>query len=120
MRGYNPHQRKVPSYYPITAALAETGHVLRVKNRSGNVHDGKASITFLRALFCQIEETLGWIRRVRLRMDGAFFRKEVLGLLQRERAGYAVKVPFWKWLDLKERDQGEPQMEPRGQGGRLL
>jgi hypothetical protein len=45
-RGYNPHHRKVPSYYPIMAHLAETTHVLRVKNRSGNVHDGKASLTF--------------------------------------------------------------------------
>jgi hypothetical protein len=100
-RGYNPHQRKVPSYYPITAALAETGHVLRVRNRSGNVHDGKSSMTFLRALFDQIRETLGWIHRVRLRMDGAFFRKEVLRLLATRGAGYAIKVPFWKWLDLK-------------------
>ena len=41
-RGYNPHRRKVPSYYPIMAHLAETTHILRVKNRSGNVHDGKA------------------------------------------------------------------------------
>ena len=32
-RGYNPHQRKVPSYYPIMAHLAETTHILRVKNR---------------------------------------------------------------------------------------
>ncbi len=29
-RGYNPHHRKVPSYYPIMAHLAETTHVLRV------------------------------------------------------------------------------------------
>ena len=100
-RGYNPHQRKVPSYYPITAALAETGHVMRVKNRSGNVHDGKASMTFLRALFDQIAQTLGRGYRVNLRMDGAFFRQDVLGLLKRVGAGYAVKVPFWKWLDLK-------------------
>lgn len=39
-RGYNPHHRKVPSYYPIMAHLAETTHILRVRNRSGNVHDG--------------------------------------------------------------------------------
>ena len=32
-RGYNPHQRKVPSYDPIMAHLAETTHILRVKNR---------------------------------------------------------------------------------------
>jgi hypothetical protein len=24
-RGYNPHRRKVPSYYPITAHLADAG-----------------------------------------------------------------------------------------------
>ena len=47
-RGYNPHHRKVPSYYPIMAHLAETTHILRVRNRSGNVHDGKASLGFLR------------------------------------------------------------------------
>ena len=46
-RGYNPHQRKVPSYYPIMAHLAETTHILRVKNRSGNVHDGKAGLPVL-------------------------------------------------------------------------
>ena len=49
-RGYNPHRRKVPSYYPITAHLAETTHVLRVRNRSGNVHDSKGSVGFLREL----------------------------------------------------------------------
>lgn len=100
-RGYNPHRRKVPSYYPITACLAETGHMLRIKNRSGNVNDGRASITFLRALFDQIRRTFGMVTKLRMRMDGAFFRKEVLALLVRRRVGYAVKVPFWKWLDLK-------------------
>ena len=53
-RGFNPHHRKVPSYYPIMAHLAETTHVLRVKNRSGNVHDGKASLPFLRELWTQL------------------------------------------------------------------
>jgi len=38
-RGYNPHHRKVKSYYPITAYLAQTGHVMRVRNRSGLVAD---------------------------------------------------------------------------------
>lgn len=45
-RGFNPYHRKVRSYYPILAHLAETTHVLRVKNRSGNVHDGKAALPF--------------------------------------------------------------------------
>ena len=58
-RGYNPHHRKVPSYYPITAYLADSGHFLRVHNRPGNVNDGSSSVPFLQAVFAQIEETLG-------------------------------------------------------------
>ena len=45
-RGYNPHHRKVPSYYPITAYLADSGHFLRLHNRPGNVNDGASSIPF--------------------------------------------------------------------------
>ncbi|MFH0777235.1 MAG: IS1380 family transposase [Candidatus Eisenbacteria bacterium] len=99
-RGFNPHHRKVPSYYPITAYLSETGHILRVKNRSGNIHDGKASIPFLRDLFGQINETLGQCYRLNFRMDAAFFTAPVLKLLAARQAGYAIKVPFWKWLEL--------------------
>ena len=102
-RGFNPHHRKVPSYYPITAHLAETGHILRVKNRSGNINDGKASITFLRELFAQIRVTLGPTFRLRLRMDGDFFKETVLRLLLARGVGFAIKVPFWRWLDLQHR-----------------
>jgi hypothetical protein len=102
-RGFNPHHRKVPSYYPITAYLAETGQMLRVKNRSGNVHDGKASIMFLRNLFSQIRETAGNAHRLNFRMDGAFFHPKVLELLRSRGSGFCVKVPFWKWLDLTGR-----------------
>ena len=100
-RGYNPHHRKVPSDYPISAYLAETGHFLRVKNRSGNVHDGKASTAFLRDVFRQIVETLGSDYRLHFRMDGAFFTQAVLRLMESKKAGYAIKVPFWKWIDLQ-------------------
>lgn len=102
-RGYNPHHRKVPSYYPITAYAAESGHVLRVKNRSGNIHDGKASVPFLRDLFAQLERTLGHGYRLQFRMDGAFFKQDVLRVLAAHGAGFAIKVPFWTWLDLQSR-----------------
>ena len=58
-RGFNPHRRKVPSYYPITAYEAQSGQVLRVQNRPGNIHDGKAALPFLRALLHQLRATLG-------------------------------------------------------------
>ena len=47
-RGYNPHHRKNPSYYPILATLAQTGHVVGHRNRRGNVHDSHQSDEFLR------------------------------------------------------------------------
>ena len=31
-RGFNPHHRKHLSYYPLVAHLAQTGHILRLKN----------------------------------------------------------------------------------------
>lgn len=102
-RGFNPHHRKVPSYYPITAYEAQSGQLLRVENRPGNVHDGKASVDFIRDLIDQVRCDLPGVKHLEFRMDGAFFLKEILGLLESRRVDYAIKVPFWNWLDLKER-----------------
>lgn len=99
-RGYNPHHRKVPSYYPITGYVAESGHVLRVRNRPGNIADGKA-VPFLRELFAQIARTLGRGYRLQFRMDGGFFRRDVLNLLTARGAGFAIKVPFYDWIHLQ-------------------
>lgn len=100
-RGYNPHHRKVPSYFPISAYLAESGHILRLRNRPGNINDGKASITFLKGLFAQIRQTMGSDRPLRVRMDGDFFKRAVLDLLHTRKASHAIKVPFWRCLDLQ-------------------
>ena len=100
-RGFNPHHRKVPSYYPITAYEAQSGQILRVENRPGNVHDGKASLNFLSALLDQIRATVDRGVRLEFRMDGAFFRRDVLEFLDSARAEYAIKVPFYPWLHLK-------------------
>jgi hypothetical protein len=102
-RGYNPHRRKVPSYYPITAYEANTGQILRVQNRAGNVHDGKGSVEFLKALFAQLDETLERRHVLEMRMDGAFFLEEVIDLLEDRGTEYAIKVPVFPWLRLKER-----------------
>jgi hypothetical protein len=107
-RGFNPHHRKVPSYYPIMAHLAETTHVLRVKNRSGNVHDGKASLAFLQDLWAQLTASVARGAQLRFRMDGAFFRQDVLQWLTARGAGYAIKVPFYRWLDLQQYIRHQP------------
>jgi len=99
-RGFNPHHRKNPSYYPILAHLAQTGHILRVKNRPGNVHDSKGSEAFLRELIHDVRARVGSSLPLEFRMDGAFFQREIVHLLERRKARYAIKVPFMKWLGL--------------------
>ncbi len=117
-RGFNPHHRKDSSYYPILAHLAQTGHILRVKNRPGNVHDSKGAVAFLRDLIEDLRIRLGRHLPLEFRMDGAFFQREVIGLLERRGASYAIKVPFFKWLGLvpliRERSRWHPLPEGMG------
>lgn len=58
-RGFYPHHRKESSYYAILAHLAQTGHILRVKNRPGNVHESKGAVGFLRDLIDDLTIRLG-------------------------------------------------------------
>lgn len=117
-RGFNPHHRKNPSYYPILAHLAQTGHILRVKNRPGNVHDSKGALAFLRDLIDDVRIRLGRTLPLEFRMDGAFFQRNIIELLERRRAEYAIKVPFFKWLGLvpviRERQRWQALREGMG------
>lgn len=99
-RGFNPHHRKAPSYYPILAHVAQTGHILRVKNRPGNVHDSHGAEAFIRELIDDVRLRLGNALPLEFRMDGAFFQREIIALLERRKSRYAIKVPFMKWLGL--------------------
>src|ERR671919_56937 len=101
-RGFNPHHRKDRSYYPLLAHVAQTGHILRVKNRPGNVHDSKQSAAFLRELIAGVRSRLGRRLPLEFRMDAAFFQPDVLRLLAGRGCAYAIKVGYWSWLPLKQ------------------
>ena len=100
-RGYSPHHPKDPSYYPLTAHLAQLGQILRVWNRPGNVVDSHNADGFLRVVVGELRERFGR-RLIELRMDAAFFMPTVFRFLDEDRAlEYALKVPMWKWLGLR-------------------
>jgi hypothetical protein len=101
-RGFNPHHRKDPSYYPLLAHLAQTGHILRLKNRPGNVHDSKQAVAFLRELIDDLRAQPGRRLPLEFRMDTAFCQPGVFRLLAARGCGYAIKVGFWHWLPLKQ------------------
>ncbi len=101
-RGFNPHHRKDPSYYPLLAHLAQTGHILRLKNRPGNVHDSKQAVAFLREVIDGLRTRFGQRLPLEFRMDAAFFQRDVLRLLPARGCHYAIKVGYWSWLPLKQ------------------
>ena len=76
----------MPSYCRITAYKANTGQVLRVCNRAGNVHYGQASLAFLGELFGQLRATLARQPGLEMRMDGTFFQAAVIDMLEAEGA----------------------------------
>jgi DDE family transposase len=100
-RGFNPHHRKDSSYYPLLAHLAQTGQILRLKNRPGNVHDSKGAERFVRELIGEIRAHLGRALTLEFRMDAAFFQQNLLKLLAHLGCFYAVKVPFCQWTGVK-------------------
>jgi len=100
-RGFNPHHRTDRSYYPLLAHLAQTGQILRLRNRPGNVHDSRGAVAFARELIHDLRARFGRALPLEFRMDAAFCQREILTLLAREGCEYAIKVGFWHWLDLK-------------------
>jgi len=101
MHGFNPHRPKDPSYYPLLAHLAQTGQILRLKNRPGNVHESKGAEAFMRELIDELRARLGRSVILEFRMDAAFFQQNLLKLLERLGCSYAVKVPFCQWTGVK-------------------
>ena len=101
MHGFNPHHPKDPSYYPLLAHLAQTGQILRLKNRPGNVHDSKGAEAFMRELIDELRARLGRSLALEFRMDAAFFQENVLKLLARRGCFYAIKVPFCQWTGVR-------------------
>ena len=99
-RGFNPHHPKDKSYYPLTAHLAQTGQLLEIWNRPGNVHDSHRALEMLRFLVDDVRKKLGRIP-IEVRLDGAFFQQPILRFLADSGVEYALKVPMWRWLELR-------------------
>jgi hypothetical protein len=99
-RGYNPHKRYAPSYYPLLCHIAQTGHFLAVKNRPGNIHDSKGALALMQDCIAQVREMIPSVK-IEVRLDAAFFQHRILNWLDRNGVEYAVKVPMHSWTGLK-------------------
>ena len=114
-RGFNPHHPKDKSYYPLTAHLAQTGQLLAVVNREGNVHDSHRALETLEFVVDDLRENLA-PRHLEARFDGAFFRRDILEFLECSRIEYAIKAPLWDWLDTRRLIGQRKRWKPIGPG----
>lgn len=66
------------------------------------MHDSTQAAGFVRELIDSIRAALGRDVPLEFRMDGAFFKPDILRLLAARGGAYAIKVGYWSWLPLKQ------------------
>jgi len=98
--GFNKKKKGARSYYPLFATIAQTGQVFDFHHRSGNVHDSKGAVEFLRGCVEEIRRVLPRVH-IEMRADSAFFSDEMI--LEAKSLGleYSISVPFERLAELK-------------------
>lgn len=98
--GFNRKKKGQRSYYPLFCTLAQTGQILDVWHRPGNVHDSNGARAFILECIREIRATAPQAI-IETRMDSAFFSDEIVRLLEAEGVQYSISVPFERFAKLK-------------------
>jgi hypothetical protein len=98
--GFNRKKKGQRSYYPLFCTIAQTGQVLDVWHRPGNVHDSNGAKAFILACVQEIKAILPHCV-VEARMDSAFFSDDIVRLLDTEGVEFTISVPFERFTALK-------------------
>ena len=99
--GFNKKKKGARSYYPLFCTISQTGQVLDMHHRPGNIHDSNGAQQFIAS---QIEHVRSVIPGARLesRLDSAFFSDEIVDMLNESRVQFTISVPFERFPDLKQ------------------
>ena len=98
--GFNRQKRGWRSYYPLFCTVAQTGQVLDVWHRPGNVHDSNGAHSFIEACIQAVRSALPG-SSIEVRMDAAFFSQDTIRLLESHGVEFTVSVPFASLIALK-------------------
>ena len=129
--GFNKRKKGLRSYYPLFATVAQTGQVLDLHHRPGNVHDSNGAEAFMRGCVARVRAALPGAR-LESRMDSAFFSEDILDRLDALGVEYTASVPFERFTELKALIEGrrrwrranrtmsffEPAWKPKSRGRR--
>jgi len=99
--GFNRKKKGQRSYYPLFCTVAQTGQILDVLHRSGNVHDSNGAVDFVVQCVEAIRNRLPQVA-IETRMDSAFFSDLMADTLESLGVDYTISVPFERFCVLKE------------------
>jgi len=113
--GFNRKKKGARSYYPLFCTVAQTGQVLDLLHRPGNVHDSKGAREFILQCVRQVRE---WCpcSVIEVRMDSAFFSDEVVQALSDESVEFSISVPFERFPKLKQLVESRKRWKACGAG----
>jgi hypothetical protein len=86
---YNGHY-KVRCYHPLVAMIAETGDLVDLRLREGNVHTAEGALDFILPLLDRLERDACQVASVR--MDAGFPEEKLLSGLEKRRVGYVARI----------------------------
>jgi hypothetical protein len=109
--GFNKKAKGERSYYPLLATVAQTGQVLDILHRPGNVHDSREALEFIDATLTHIREA-GFQGKLEARLDSAHFSDDTCFWLDERRVDFSVSVPFERFPQLKQRIQSRKNWHP--------
>jgi len=87
--GYNRKYRGKSSYAPMISSEGRLGLSLGMDLRAGNVHPGPGAWLFLKQMLDKLPSTVA-TSRTRVRLDGAFYDKDLIFPLEEARIGYVI------------------------------
>lgn len=99
--GFNKKKKGQRSYYPLYCTIAQTGSVLDVYHRPGNVHDSNGAEQFILDCISAVKSRLPHAV-IEVRMDSAFFSDAIVKALADKGIELTVSVPFARYSELKE------------------
>ena len=98
--GFNKKKKGQRSYYPLFATVAQTGQVLDVLDRPGNVHDSNGAAEFIGTCIEQLRQRLP-CAVLETRLDSAFFSETAIDELASAGVELTASVPFERFGELK-------------------
>jgi DDE family transposase len=98
--GYNSQKRGARGYYPLFATVAQTGQVLNLLHRPGNIHDTQGAMDFIRQTFTNLASVLP-DTKFEARFDAAHFNQSTCFWLDANKIEFSITVAFRTLSELK-------------------